>query len=60
VVFVQYWPNKPTPLPAAAVLMNDAPVTALLTAPGERAMAWISAFSSAGTARNKAWSRRSG
>ena len=39
VVFVQYWPSRPTPFPAAEVLTNDAPPTGLFTAPGAVATA---------------------
>ena len=39
VVFVQYWPSNPTPLPRAAVLTKDADATPLLTAPDFTAIA---------------------
>jgi len=40
VVFVQYWPVNPVPFPTAAVLMNEAEATPLLTAPDLTATAW--------------------
>ena len=39
VVFDQYWPSKPMPLPMAAVLMNVAVAAPLLAAPDFTAMA---------------------